>query len=256
MASRAFTQRWFLLLVILVTAGTSAQAQHVVFYPAADSIGLWGTCTPPGFVCALTDSAEGRDRILISPYWAVGFFLGFQSPSSPGDRLDSVYWDILDTPGQNRYELWYTHFSPDYPAHCVIPMDSVVFALEGRFDLLLLVYRDSVLMDSSRARFVAYQTGLSVDAELPSLSGSRLLPPFPNPFNAGAVIQYTLEKGGDVAIEAYDLLGRLVETIVRAREEEGSHSVQWEPQSLPSGTYLIVLRTESGSSAARCALVR
>ena len=41
----------------------------------------------------------------------------------------------------------------------------------------------------------------------------------------------------------YDLLGRPVATLVDAAMEAGNHNVTWDAAGLPSGTYMVVLRT-------------
>ncbi len=67
---------------------------------------------------------------------------------------------------------------------------------------------------------------------------------FPNPFNPSTKIIYTVPEGfvGNVRIQIYDLLGRLVQTIFDGEQTGGEYPVVWTPQGIASGDYYCVLR--------------
>jgi hypothetical protein len=44
---------------------------------------------------------------------------------------------------------------------------------------------------------------------------------YPNPFNASTTIQFSLIEKSEVTINIYDLLGRMVETLVKAEKPAG-----------------------------------
>ena len=69
-----------------------------------------------------------------------------------------------------------------------------------------------------------------------------LLPNYPNPFNPNTVIPFTLEKGGLVQLEVFDLLGRKVATLVNEELQRGSHSFSFDGTSLSSGVYVYRLQ--------------
>ncbi|NUO83391.1 T9SS type A sorting domain-containing protein [candidate division KSB1 bacterium] len=54
-----------------------------------------------------------------------------------------------------------------------------------------------------------------------------LSPSYPNPFTAGTSIAFGLFKRQHVSIKVYDLVGRLVTTLVDRPVVAGAHSVQW-----------------------------
>ena len=62
---------------------------------------------------------------------------------------------------------------------------------------------------------------------------------FPNPFNPSTEINYILEKTSDVKISIYNINGRLIVNLVNAMQLEGSHTIQWIPDNLSSGIYLL-----------------
>jgi hypothetical protein len=75
-------------------------------------------------------------------------------------------------------------------------------------------------------------------------SAFALYPAYPNPFNPAATIRYDLLHSGDVRLNVFDGLGRLVTSLVDSRQPAGRHSVTWETEGVPSGVYLV--RMEAG----------
>ena len=65
----------------------------------------------------------------------------------------------------------------------------------------------------------------------------------PNPFNAICLIEYELGESGPMQLSIYDLLGRRVETLVDGDGRTGKHSIAFDATHLPSGSYIVVLRT-------------
>lgn len=75
---------------------------------------------------------------------------------------------------------------------------------------------------------------------------TRLLAPWPNPFNPVTTIGFELELTGNVKLAIFNLLGQEVKRLVDGLLESGQHQVTWTPDGLASGTYLAVLQTENG----------
>jgi hypothetical protein len=65
---------------------------------------------------------------------------------------------------------------------------------------------------------------------------------FPNPFNAGTVIQFDIPESGFITLSVYDLLGREIDQLVSEYKTAGRHIVHYSPVSLPSGTYFLSLQ--------------
>jgi hypothetical protein len=72
-----------------------------------------------------------------------------------------------------------------------------------------------------------------------------LLQNYPNPFNPSTIIRYTIPVQQFVRISIFDLLGRLVVTLVDNVQSAGSHSIAWEADHSPTGVYFCRLETST-----------
>ena len=83
----------------------------------------------------------------------------------------------------------------------------------------------------------------------------------PNPFNPSTTIGFSLTHGAQVNLVIYDVLGRLVNTLVDRPLAAGHHQVQWSGaddfgQPVASGVYLYRLRSTAGTAVRKMILIR
>jgi PKD repeat protein len=83
----------------------------------------------------------------------------------------------------------------------------------------------------------------------------------PNPFNPTTTIRYQLQRRGLVQLAVYDLLGRLIRTLVNDEQLTGSHSVVWDGtnqsrQRVSSGVYFYRMRSGSYVETKKLMLLR
>ena len=83
----------------------------------------------------------------------------------------------------------------------------------------------------------------------------------PNPFNPRLTVSFTVPRTEQVRIGVYDVTGRPVRALADRVFSTGEHSVVWhgcnaDGRAMPSGTYLVRLKTESGLQARKSMLVR
>lgn len=62
---------------------------------------------------------------------------------------------------------------------------------------------------------------------------------FPNPFNSSTSVRVTLQKPGELKLDVYDILGRLVTSLTDAHVPAGTHEVQFDATDLASGSYFL-----------------
>ncbi len=104
-------------------------------------------------------------------------------------------------------------------------------------------------------------TAVADDATGARPRAPRLLPPYPNPFNASTAIRYELAQGGDVKLDVYAVTGQWVCQLVSANQPAGPHLVVWDGRDaagtpVGSGVYLAVLRLGDHRAITRMALLR
>ncbi|NKB67945.1 MAG: T9SS type A sorting domain-containing protein [Candidatus Latescibacteria bacterium] len=97
-------------------------------------------------------------------------------------------------------------------------------------------------------------TAIATGAPATTPARSRLLPAYPNPFNAATAIPYELAVSGDVKLVLYNVLGQPVRTLIDRTQTAGLHRAVWSGrddsgQPLASGVYLCRLHTEGGRNA-------
>ncbi|MCK4716732.1 MAG: T9SS type A sorting domain-containing protein, partial [Candidatus Marinimicrobia bacterium] len=67
---------------------------------------------------------------------------------------------------------------------------------------------------------------------------------YPNPFNNQTTIRYSVASPTQVELIIYDILGKEVEHLVDEYQNSGKYSVQWNSNTMCSGLYIYVLKTD------------
>jgi hypothetical protein len=84
---------------------------------------------------------------------------------------------------------------------------------------------------------------------------------YPNPFNPTTILSYDLPERGAVKIVVYDVLGRVLATLVDEVEEKGRHTVDWRAVDgtgsvMPSGIYIVQIQSGTAVRTAKMMLLR
>ncbi len=64
---------------------------------------------------------------------------------------------------------------------------------------------------------------------------------YPNPFNPSTNIAYQVPAAGRVTLKVFDVVGRVIATLVDERKESGNYAVQFNTSSIASGIYFYTL---------------
>lgn len=79
---------------------------------------------------------------------------------------------------------------------------------------------------------------------------------FPNPFNPITTISYQVASNGKVKIQVYDVIGRLVQTLVNEQQMAGTYKVNFDASRLASGVYLIKMDSDARVFVRKMLLVK
>lgn len=188
-------------------------------YTNAVRVGGDGTVYVTGF----SESNESdRDFITIA-YDAAGNVLWQSGYNGAGNQRDETMAVAVDSNGQ-VYVLGHSVEGP--------------VGFPTGYDLTLIKYTNDVI------------TGIGQESDVTSTPlPTRLDQNFPNPFNNGTVIPYTLINGSDVRLQVFDILGRHVANLASGYRPAGTHFVNWEGindrgDPVASGVY--VYRLQAG----------
>ena len=69
-------------------------------------------------------------------------------------------------------------------------------------------------------------TGVSTEKSI--TKGFQLFQNYPNPFNPNTTISYSLNRGGNVRIDIFNILGQKIRTLLNDAQLEGVHSIFWD----------------------------
>ncbi|CAN5199883.1 hypothetical protein BH23BAC3_BH23BAC3_28560 [soil metagenome] len=85
----------------------------------------------------------------------------------------------------------------------------------------------------------------------------RLSQNYPNPFNPQTVIEYHLPESQAVTLTIHNAIGQQVAILAEQRiQNAGSHKIEFDASSLPSGVYFYQLKTEGFSYTRKMTLLK
>jgi hypothetical protein len=201
-----------------------------------------------------------RFQYLVAPNDPYGF--GIESPDETmgmgNAGLDSLF--ISPTVVKNNYAIEFS-LLPDWlrvdPISGTVPADSTV-NIEVTFDATGLAvgdyFADIVITsndpDEPEVRVPAHLhvRGAGIEEiEIPKVFS--ISQNYPNPFNRQTVIRYACPEPSEIKIQIFDIMGRLVTTLVNREVEAGYHEVIWngctnEGKKVANSVYFYRMQTE------------
>ncbi len=95
----------------------------------------------------------------------------------------------------------------------------------------------------------------------PEPPARKLIGNFPNPFSAGTVIRFSLDREEAVELGVYDLSGRLVKRLADETLPAGVHALAWDGRDLSgrpvaAGLYVYRVKTRDATESGRMVLIR
>jgi hypothetical protein len=79
---------------------------------------------------------------------------------------------------------------------------------------------------------------------------------YPNPFNPATVITYALPKQSPVTLKIYDVVGRVVATLIDETQQPGTYRLRFDASGLASGVYLYRMMAGSFVDTKKLILLR
>ena len=79
---------------------------------------------------------------------------------------------------------------------------------------------------------------------------------YPNPFNPSTVIKFDVARAGHVHLAVYDVLGRIVTTLVDDQKSPGRYSIEWNAGTMSSGVYYYRIRSGNFTATKKLILLK
>ena len=100
---------------------------------------------------------------------------------------------------------------------------------------------------------------IELDAQLPHIL--VLYPNYPNPFNPVTTLRYDLPENDHVNITIYDMMGRVVKTLINDQQPTGYRSLQWNATNdygkpVSAGIYLYQIQAGQYISTKKMVLLK
>lgn len=127
---------------------------------------------------------------------------------------------------------------------------SYVLQVQGTYD-----YHCTIHQPSMAGSFNAALVGVDDKATLKP-EAFRLHQNYPNPFNPSTMIQFSLPRSEFVMLRVLDILGEQITTLVSENLSAGTHHVEWNAHSMPSGVYFYRLQAGAISQTKKLVLLR
>ncbi len=79
---------------------------------------------------------------------------------------------------------------------------------------------------------------------------------FPNPFNPSTQIRYSIPSDSYITLNVYDVLGRLITSLVDGKVSAGTHTVSFNATAIPTGVYVYTMSAGGFSIARKMVLIK
>lgn len=120
--------------------------------------------------------------------------------------------------------------------------DSTIHEMDVRFEPIIIVSERVQEIDSER--------------ENNSPGEFQLLSVYPNPFNARALVNFSLNKSSKVTAAVYDIYGRKVDVLHNGYSMSGLNQLSWDAERHPSGVYFVRMKSGYQDLEAKVLLLR
>jgi Zn-dependent M28 family amino/carboxypeptidase len=120
-----------------------------------------------------------------------------------------------------------------------------------------LMKRTTQLALATAATYAVQQSASDVQtvSVLPPAS-SALGQNYPNPFNPATRIPFTVAAAQHIRIVVYDVLGRVVATLVDRTMTQGSYAIDWDAHAAQTGTYFCRMTGEKFSDVKKILITK
>lgn len=200
-----------------------------------------------------------------------GWSLAEQTPMIKDDENGNLFtWDGKLAAGEFKIK---TYAADDFCAgEWIHPLTQDASPVNGDFEILIGcadgnpdykwkveeadtgMYTIAVDISSTSIEF---EKAASTSSETDNtIKGFSLGQNYPNPFNPSTSINFSIPNSGQVSLSVYNVLGREAATLIDGVQAAGTHTVEFNANTLPTGIYYYKLQTEAGVIVKSMSLIK
>ncbi len=213
--------------------------------PLTSSERVVGIAYADGKSLAINNLPYMMDDAIVIPFDVMYLTVEGDTNFVTAEHEVTLTWDLSNLPEtvvgltltDNITSDTYDLLNPEQDAIFITPVAKGSFSADGSGGVNIYPQ----LGDSHFTLTVAY-SALSAEDESTLPKEFALHRIYPNPFNPSATISFDIppvETYNNTLLRVYDIKGRWVATLVDAPYKPGTHTVQWHPQNISSGLYIV-----------------
>jgi GH18 family chitinase len=150
--------------------------------------------------------------------------------NNAGSTEKSIQIHSINYPVELEWEV----LSNDPHVYEFISPDNSVITMTGKGSCTIPEHAEITSNDYTKI----YRLAVSSQFLHSEPSSLNLIQNYPNPFNGNTQISFFLPSDGYVRLEVYDVIGRIITTLVDSPKKKGSHIISFHPsENLSSGIY-------------------
>lgn len=171
---------------------------------------------------------------------------------------------FVGSPNNHQYKLWYAKLAEaTQPGAQFYPISIADLDSDNKKDLVIPMtrYTPSVYYAFSYILRQDKTTNISDSVSAIGNNSLEFVLNYPNPFNLESTISFYVKETSNVQIKIFDLLGKEINTLLNKELLPGNYNLSWDAKdnsgnSLPSGVYLIVLKTKNSVKTFKTVLLK
>jgi len=169
------------------------------------------------------------------------------------DEIPKTIPPIIDDGSGYTIFEWFEDPGGDYPMIVFIDHTKTVFnILYAHSDAYLTIA--NLTIETMLNAMPKMST--SIDDNIYFIDNFKINQLYPNPFNPVLQINYDIPQAGVIQVEILDISGSHIETLHSGFLQSGSQKISWNAESMPSGMYLVSLKSGDKSLTEKVVLLK
>ncbi len=169
---------------------------------------------------------------------------------------------FVGAPNKHQYKLWYVKFGEaTQPGAQFYPVGIADLNGDGKKDLIIPMENNTPSMIYNFSYILEQDKPNRVEGPIRNQKSFEFIQSYPNPFNIESTIRFNIIEASNVQIKIYNFLGKEIKLLLDQELSPGKYNIPWDARDnfgdlLPSGVYLIILKTNNSIKTFKSVLLK